>query len=333
MTEPFRFTLRPASFDDLPQLVELFNRDSQANAGEAEFTVAGYAVEWRLAGFSLADDTRVAVLPDGSLAGLIERWNFAPYVLNWLWARVEPELRGQGLGSALMAWAEQRAHASLALAPDGVMIVAECGCQASDAATKQLFLDRGFENSRVSLTMERSLDDAISEPVLPPNMSIRPMQPGQERAVYAADQEAFRDHRGFVEQPFEQGFQRMQAANAGSPHFDPALWFLAMDGAEIAGMALCAPRTDDFPAAWVNTLAVRRPWRKQGLGLALLHHSFRELQARGHHRVGLSVDSQSLTGATRLYGRAGMHATREFLIFEKVLRHGRDLSTQALEEE
>ncbi|HEV2582694.1 MAG TPA: GNAT family N-acetyltransferase, partial [Ktedonobacteraceae bacterium] len=81
---------------------------------------------------------------------------------------------------------------------------------------------------------------------------------------------------------------------------------------------------------WVNTLAVLRPWRKQGLGMALLLHSFREFYQRGKRKVGLGVDSQNLTGATRLYQRAGMHVAREHITYEKELRAGIELSTQIL---
>ena len=61
---------------------------------------------------------------------------------------------------------------------------------------------------------------------------------------------------------------------------------------------------------WVGTLGVRRPWRKRGIGLALLRHSFNEFYRRGKRKVGLGVDAQNLTGALRLYESAGMQSTR-----------------------
>jgi mycothiol synthase len=81
---------------------------------------------------------------------------------------------------------------------------------------------------------------------------------------------------------------------------------------------------------WVDDLAVRRSWRRRGLGMALLHHSFGEFYRRGTRKVALEVDSQNLTGATRLYERAGMHATRQYDVYEKELRAGEELSTQSL---
>jgi GNAT superfamily N-acetyltransferase len=108
----------------------------------------------------------------------------------------------------------------------------------------------------------------------------------------------------------------------------PDLQFLAMAGDTIAGMALCR-YLEDF--GWVDVLGVRRPWRKQGLGLALLHHAFGEFYRRGTADVGLGVDSQSLTGATRLYARAGMHPLVHYDVYEKELRPGIELAVQSLE--
>ena len=70
--------------------------------------------------------------------------------------------------------------------------------------------------------------------------------------------------------------------------FKPSLWFIAMDGEEIAGVCLCRQyEYEDRDMGWVNILGVRRPWRRQGLGLALLHHAFNEFRKMGRLRAGL----------------------------------------------
>jgi len=89
---------------------------------------------------------------------------------------------------------------------------------------------------------------------------------------------------------------------------------------------------EDADLGYVHTLGVLRPWRRRGIALALLHHAFGELQRRGKKRVGLGVDAASLTGATRLYERAGMRPVRQSDLYEKELRPGRDLTTQGLKE-
>jgi mycothiol synthase len=67
----------------------------------------------------------------------------------------------------------------------------------------------------------------------------------------------------------------------------------------------------------VDHLGVLREWRNQGIGTALLYHTFGVFYGRGFHKVKLSVDSSSLTNAPRLYERAGMHTTQKYHIFSK----------------
>lgn len=81
---------------------------------------------------------------------------------------------------------------------------------------------------------------------------------------------------------------------------------------------------------YVHTLGVRRDWRRRGIALALLRHSFGKFYRRGVCKVSLHVDAKSLTGATRLYEKAGMHVDRQSHHYEKELRPGKDLSTRSV---
>jgi predicted N-acetyltransferase YhbS len=103
--------------------------------------------------------------------------------------------------------------------------------------------------------------------------------------------------------------------------YDPALWFIAEEDGQVAGTAICEPSSVEDPnMGWVGTLGVRRTWRKRGVGMALLQHSFRALYLRGRRKVGLGVDAASLTGATRLYERAGMRVNLQFDQYAKEVR-------------
>jgi len=62
-----------------------------------------------------------------------------------------------------------------------------------------------------------------------------------------------------------------------------------------------------------------RRWRRRGLGLALLQHALGEFFKPGERRIGLGVDTENSSGATRLYERAGMHVACEALCFAKEL--------------
>ncbi len=63
---------------------------------------------------------------------------------------------------------------------------------------------------------------------------------------------------------------------------------------------------------------MRRPWRGQGLGKALLYRTFAEFWRRGLPRVSLGVDADSPTGATKLYERVGMTVESANVVFEKI---------------
>jgi ribosomal protein S18 acetylase RimI-like enzyme len=104
----------------------------------------------------------------------------------------------------------------------------------------------------------------------------------------------------------------------GGERFDPELWFLACDGKEIAGVALNY-YDEKAETGWVDHLGVRRPWRRRGIGKALLLHTFGEFHRRGIRRVKLSVDSKSLTDAQHLYEGAGMKTVQQYHIYRKAL--------------
>ena len=181
--------------------------------------------------------------------------------------------------------------------------------------------------------METDLDSAPEVPALPEGILIRPFDPATEtEEVYRCFVNSFRDHFGFVEQPFEHGFNEFKHNLIDEPGHDPKYWFVAVDGNEIAGISLCRPvDAEDPESGWINELGVRRPWRKQGIAYALLKHSFSAFHARGQKRAALGVDATSLTGALRIYEKAGMHVARQFDQFEKELRPGREISTQQVE--
>jgi ribosomal protein S18 acetylase RimI-like enzyme len=174
----------------------------------------------------------------------------------------------------------------------------------------------GYRYARRFWEMEIELGEEPAPPRWPDGVRIATLRVGQERSVFDAMQDAFAEHWGFVEYPFED----WRSWFVERETFDPSLWFLAWADDELAGASLCRARDDSV--GWVNALGVRRPWRRLGLGLALLRHSLGEFRRRGLTRAGLDVDSENVTGATRLYERAGMRVSRYADAYQKVLREG-----------
>src|SRR4029077_15470958 len=125
----------------------------------------------------------------------------------------------------------------------------------------------------------------------------------------------FEDHWEYAPTPFEE----WQHALVRQAEFRLDLWFIAEAGGEVAGVALCNQRESETDIARIAIIGVRRPWRRRGLGRALLVHAFHELQQAGFRRATLGVDADSLTGAHRLYESAGMQVVGKHDIFERQL--------------
>jgi ribosomal protein S18 acetylase RimI-like enzyme len=185
-----------------------------------------------------------------------------------------------------------------------------------------------MEEVRASFVMEIDLDPPPPAPEWPEGIRVRLRRDGDEGEFFRVERETFRDHRGHVDGPVEEDFDRFRHVYETDEHYDPTLWFLARAGEETAGFLIATPATAGEPdTGWVWSLGVRRPFRRRGIGLALLCHAFDELRRRGIARAGLSVDAQSLTGATRLYEKAGMKVVEDHVIYEKELRPGVELRT------
>lgn len=327
---PTGYTERPATFDDVEEAVKLWNTDSKAAFGIEQYHLSDAESDWSSPGFDPTTDIQLVVGPQGELVGYCEVWDPSdPHVSVYCWGCTHPDHLGLGIGTHLLSWAESRAREAIPLAPPEARVSMLSYTLSSNEKAAELFEQRGFELTRKSWHMVIELDQPPPPPQWPSGITPRTFIPGQdERAAYAAGREAFSDHWGHVERPFEDGFQQWMHRINSEPDFDPSLFTLAMDGNEIAGQ--CYSRKEsraDPDMGWVSSLSVCRPWRRRGLGLALLLNAFGEFYQRGKSRAGLGVDTQNLTGAVRLYEKAGMHSDPiwEHSTYEKELRTGVDL--------
>jgi len=262
---------------------------------------------------------------DGTLGAVIEYYDSqADHVAPFVYLRVRPDLVGSGIGEPLLAWAEQRGQTTLRLAEPDLRVSLHASAAGVNEPMQRTFERAGWTQERIFWTMEIDLgEEPPAVPALPAGVAIRSAVAGEdEPAIHAAEVEAFADHFGYIPRSYEEW---LRFATKVFP-YDPSLWFLAVEDDQVAGMALCLIEAPGRPdVGWVATLGVRPAWRGKGVGLTLLKHAFAELHRRGLRKVGLGVDSQSLTGATRLYERAGMHVAREQRSYERVLREGREI--------
>jgi GNAT superfamily N-acetyltransferase len=254
-------------------------------------------------------------------------------VRHYLFGRVHPDYQNQGIGNYLMEWAEARARQSLGKAPPEARVSVLTTTIHENQAAHELFQTRGYKPTRCFYRMmiEMEPDVPPPDPVWPEGIAVRPYRLGiEDRAVYQTIQEAFKDHWGVVEgETFEEWFHWIEE----DEKFDPSVCHLAVTGNDqIVGALLARPEWEgDASVAWIDELGVLRPWRRKGIALALLRHSFGAFHHRGHYKIGLGVDVESLTGALQLYEMAGMRVFQQRDAYEKVLRPGVDLSTQTLD--
>ena len=297
---PDGFTLRRGRSDDVEPVTELVVVEEQAVRGSSQWTQSDTR-DWF---HDLSIGGEFWVVEEGTrLVGVLGLFRGD---LGRAWISVDPGSTGRGIGSALLGLAEQRAR-ELGAARLTLLAFAE-----NEPATR--LLERaGYRDDRHFYRMEVELAERPVEPDWPNGIACTTFGVADARAFHDAVNEAFADDYGHHPIPFEE-WKRMRLE---TPHFDPSLWFVARDADQIAGVCRCTKQR--WGCGWIDALGVRRQWRRRGVGSALLQHSFRELYDRGEHRVGLGVDTQNPSGATRLYERAGMHVVAENIIFEKTL--------------
>ena len=332
---PEGYTSRPARMQDADQATSLFNACSMEQLGEAPHDAEEQRVEWRTPKFDLERDTRAILGPDEELVGYAEVWNLEePYVSAYGWGRVHPDHRGRGIGSALLVWEEERARQALELAPEDARVTLNSGALVKDQLSRALLEEYGFQQIRFFQRRVVEMNGSPAEPVWPDGIRVRTFDPERDlEAAVRSVREAFSDHWGHVDSPFEEELEFWRHWVEEEKDFDPRLWFLAEADGDIVATCLCWPKRHEDPdLGWINVLGVERPWRRRGLALALLLHAFGAFHERGKRKVGLGVDATSLTGANRLYEKAGMQVVRESVAYEKELRPGRDLARRTLDE-
>ncbi len=329
------FIIRPVTLDDMDAFIELANIWSMTYLGMEEGNVSETLAEWTAPGFNLEESTRLVLTPEGKVIGYVEVHDNSPVPVSvWVWARVHPDYEGLGIGTRMMEWAEARARQAIERAPENALVVMESGIVDTHEASQELFRNLGMEPSHNFYKMRIDMQEAPPAPEWPDGIHVKTLtRPDDDDRALIAKEDSFKDHWGHIELPIEEVMKRWKHHMDNEEDFDASLWFLAMDGDEIAGVNFCWPKEGNDPnVGFVGTLGVRRPWRRKGLARALLLHSFGEFWKRGQKSVMLGVDASSLTGATRLYQQAGMVVYHNFIEYRKVLRDGVDISTITVEE-
>jgi mycothiol synthase len=292
----------PATTGDAAAVTALVLGLESSLYGQTAFSQADLEAEWSW--LELERDTRV--VRDGERIvgyGLVrergELWRVEGYV--------HPDALGRGIGKLIATGLEQDAERGGARRIQNAVLEA-------DAAARRLLESLGYGAVRVFRELRIELEAPPPAPEWPAGLRVVPFDPERDALEFhAAHEEAFADHWDQTPRDFES----WSKLNLGGKQFDPTLWCVVRAGDEIAAGTAC--RDDAYGGGWVDVLFTRRPWRRQGVGAALLVDAFGRFWERGERSVGLAVDAASDTGAFRLYERAGMAPALGWVVYEKEL--------------
>jgi len=334
-TLPDGFTARPATIGDAECVANLVNDQSESVGRGRPTTPERVRRNWDHPQFDLATDSRLVFAPDGALIGFARIRDvkdppvdvFGGFVVHpghngtaWLW-------------DDLFDWMEAEARRVIPKAPADARIALVAGAPETDRAEQRELERHGFDHSRTWHLMQIDFTSESpahrEEPGLwPEGIGVREFVPGSDdEALVTAWCEAFANHYGIVSQPFETELEEWRQLMR-EDDFDPSLWFLAYDcdDSTVVGLCIChATAPGDPDRAKIGDVGVRPPWRRRGIGRALLLHAFGALAERGIEGAILTVDTENKSGAPALYEGVGMRSVRANHTYVKELRPGVNL--------
>jgi mycothiol synthase len=237
-----------------------------------------------------------------------------------IWGVVDPAFRRRGLGTALMGWSLGHARVRASREDPGTPVNVGTFAEDTETAHRALIAAADLRPVRHFFLMRRAGFAGIPDAPLPDGLEIRAVSEDQHRAIFDAENEAFRDHWGHRE--LSEGDY---AVTYGRAELDTNLWVVAWDGDEVAGVVQnwVWPEENDrlgVRRAWLEHISVRRPWRRRGLARALTAASLVKLEAAGFDEAMLGVDSENANGALGLYEGLGFVLHSRATAYNRPLR-------------
>ncbi len=314
-------SLAPRFEESVPLIVALMREYETAVLGRTDTTVAEAEAELRSP--QVDRSSSAVVVREEDVIGLrlifVDRAERDVLLDCWVHPRV-PDSEQREMLAQLTTDADRWA-ASLALAaePDPPAAAADpwqaspqtwqlaAGSYGQDRAWADQLQRLGLKRVRTFQRMRLDHGLTVAEPDAPVGVSIRIAETEAELCdAWWVHQRAFADHwGGEPERDFDQWLE-YQRSFAG---FDPRLWSVACLDDEPVGLCAGSDSRAAEGIGYVPLLGVLGRARGRGIARYLLRREFGRSAARGLGATELTVDSQSLTGADRLYRSVGMEPT------------------------
>jgi GNAT superfamily N-acetyltransferase len=300
------FEIRPASAEDIPAIFAL-SRLIEIGDSIPLVTPIEEIEEWvDEPHFSFPEDSRVAV-KEGELVGFARLWHRPSDQIQsrvFMVGGVDPSHRRQGIGSSFIKWQMKRGREILAAAPPELPRYLRTVAYEFEKDAIALYEKHGLMPVRYSYELIRPLT-AIPPVPATPGFDIVGWDPERDEELRQVTNAAFADHWGSTPLDKEAWTHRIESYGV---RLD--LSFMALDGDEIVGVLL----SNHFPGdeeltgrldGWVMSLGTLRSHRKRGIASALVLTACHAYRVAGFNHAALGVDSESPTGAYRLYQQLG----------------------------
>lgn len=304
--------------EGLAALVELINQSNKAEGINRE-VVPEYVRQ-----FINRPDVELVQLWENSEGLLLAAVTFRVLTLHiaeghsldvQLLLNVHPAGRGQGLEKQLIAWSVEwtRRFGKERNLPAWMSWRIEQG----KTEQRDWLESSGFEIVRYFFTMEHLLAEPLPASELPPGFILRDSASTNPQAWADLYNNSFIDHwhhHAITVREVEH--------ETTNPTYQPEI-DLAAVGPDGSYAALCYCRinpgemADEKRVGWIGLLGTRRGFRNLGLGRGLMLEGMDRMQAAGVERVRLTVDADSLTGATRLYEAVGFRVCQTYLHYSR----------------
>jgi mycothiol synthase len=306
---------------DLPAIADLINACEVVDRLDEWTSVDELRVEFNDPSLDQSRDLRLWEDGYGKLIGFSQMWIPEPEETQdgFLYFRVYPLFRNQGLETEMIAWGE--AVMRQISQERGIPAKLRSGANETTPERIALLESNGFKAVRHFFRMERSLHDPIPAPQFPAGFTLRQTNAEVDTTAWVElYNQSFVDH--WSHHP-------MTVAEANhwltSPTYNSALDLVAIapDG---TFAAFCYSEIDlehnaraGRKLGGVHLLGTRRGFRRIGLGRAILLESLNRLKAIGMDTARLGVDTQNPSGARRLYESIGFCPVMTGIVFEKLI--------------
>jgi ribosomal protein S18 acetylase RimI-like enzyme len=315
-------SLRPIRADDLPEVWALHVRSEAHDRIPRVLVLDELEEELDDEEVLLATDTRLAIV-DGRPAGYAyTRWFPSPVRLEraYVFGQVDPDARGLGVGRELLAWGVARAEEQLRSSDSDLPKVVRVDAYDYLDSAHRLYARAGFTPVRWFEELLRSLDDLPARTSLD-GIRIEPWDAARDEEIRLVKNESFADHWGSTPISVE-SWQSMVHGFGGRPD----LSFLAIDDATDAVVGFCLAHryeADDEVAGrrdgWVEQLGTLAGFRGRGVASALLVEALHAFAGADLSHASIGVDSDSPTGAARLYRSLGFEPRQRSITHEIAL--------------